>query len=415
MHTDSSFAGPGEPVGRADAGVDEDAKRAVASARNGRTLMRGRTVAELAVLALAAPFLGWAAWVDRTWLVRYWSVDERSASAAAAWRLGPLLFGLVLAFIVRPRVGRWVDALGVREAARSFGRIALAVVFALAASESLLRAVDHPKKHDFKGSCDNEMGEPDARIGWLWRANFEHTVMQGGRAIHFAFDAHHDRVSRPGVEEDPDRPTVLLVGDSFVAGHGLEWRESLAGLLEEALRIQVVDLGVDGYGSDQAFLRLVDAIPRFRHLVAVVTLFRPDMVERLAWSDRPQLSFESDVPAVSPRTPGFLGDLRVVRVIADLLPYRDEGSIQLGGHIFRETARLSAARGARAVFLTPTLARSWPPSDGYLVRELLTAEGLETVNPDWQYQPLLGDNHPNPASTRRLAAALIEALAAPRR
>jgi hypothetical protein len=377
--------------------------------------MRARTIAELGVLALAAPFFGWAAWVDRAWLVRHWSVDEGSAGTAAAWRLGPLVVGLVLAVVVRPRIGRWVDGVGGREAAASLVNVALAAVLALVASEVALRVAGRPKKHDFKGSCDNEMGEPDAHTGWLWRASFERTVMQGGRPVHFVFDAHHDRISRPGVEEDPDRPTVLLVGESFVAGHGLEWRESLAGLLEEGLGVQVVDLGVDGYGNDQAFLRLVDAAPRFRHLVAVVTLFRPDLIERIAWADRPRLSFEGDGPVVLPRQPGFVRDLRIVRVISDLLPYRDEDSIRLGARIFRETAKLSAARGARAIFLTPTLGRSGPPSDEYLVRELVTAQGLEAVDPDWRYEPLPGDNHPNPASTRRLAAALIEALGAARR
>lgn len=288
-------------------------------------------------------------------------------------------------------------------------RMILALMLALATSEIVLRFVGRPKKHDFYGSCDNQTGQPDARLGWVWRGPYTRTVMQGGRPIDFAFDEHHDRVASPEARENPQRPTVLLVGESITAGHGLTWDESLAGLLGAALDMQVVTLGVDGYGSDQAFVRLYDALPRFSHVVAIVTLFFPELVTRVGWDDRPRLAFEGDVPVVSPPTMSFWRDLRVVRVVTDLLPHRDYASIELTREIFAQTTRLARQRGARAIFVTPQLGRS-RPGDAYLVDQLLVRRGLDVIDPDWHYETLPGDSHPNANATREMAAAIVKAV-----
>jgi hypothetical protein len=289
-------------------------------------------------------------------------------------------------------------------------RVALALALGLGVSEVALRALGMPKKHDFRGSCDNEMGQPDSRTGWVWRGPYARTVNQGGRPIDFAFDEQHDRVRAPGVEEDPQRPTVLLAGESIMAGHGLTWDESLPGLLGAALGVQVVTLGVDGYGSDQAFVRLFDALPRFEHVVAVVTLFFPALVDRVGWVDRPRLAFDGDQPVVSPPQPGFWRDLRVVRVATELLPCRDEVTVERTGEILRQTARLARARGARPLFVTPRLGQERSRDDAALIDALLVRQGLEVVDPDWEYETLPGDNHPNAAATRRMAEALVAAL-----
>jgi hypothetical protein len=294
-------------------------------------------------------------------------------------------------------------------------RVALAIALGLGVSEVALRALGMPKKHDFRGSCDNEMGQPDPRTGWVWRGPYARTVNQGGRPIDFAFDEHHDRVRAPGDTEDPERPTLLLAGESIVAGHGLTWDESLPGLLGAAMGVQVVTLGVDGYGSDQAFVRLFDALPRFAHVIAVVTLFFPALVDRVGWVDRPRLAFEGDQPVVSPPRPGFWRDLRVVRLATDLLPYRDEASIERTGEILRQTARLARARGARPLFVTPRLERERSRDDSALLDEVLVRQGLEVVDPSWEYETLPGDNHPNAAATRRMAEAVVEALQQPGR
>jgi hypothetical protein len=369
-------------------------------------------IAETLVLGLAGLPIAWAWRADTTWLLRHWALDASTPWMAHVWRGAAIAVGAALALGVRPRAGRWVARVGGATALAVAGRIALALGLALGATEITLQVLGIPKKHDFRGSCDNEMGEPDARLGWVWRGPYARTVNQGGRPIDFAFDEHHDRVRAPGEQpEDAGRPTILLVGESIAAGHGLQWDESLAGQIGSALQTQVVTLGVDGYGSDQAFVRLFDALPRFQHLVAVVTLFFPTLVDRVGWVDRPRLAFDGDEPVVRAPQPGFWRDLRLTRVVTDLLPYRDEASIELTGAILLHTARLARARGARALFLAPHLSAERPRGDAYLVDQLLVRQRLEVLDPDWDYETLPGDNHPSAAATRTLAAAVVAALA----
>lgn len=288
-------------------------------------------------------------------------------------------------------------------------RIAAAVLLALVASELLLRAKGM-KKHDFPGSCDVILATDDARLGWVWRSSFSRTIEQGGRDIRWAFDGHGDRVPREGFVEDPDEPTVIFVGESIVAGHGLQWEETMPAIVADALAVQAIDLGVDGYGSDQAFVRLVDTLPRFRRVVAIVTLFFPDLVERVSWTDRPRLRFEGGAPLVGPPSTGFWEDLRLVRVVKTWLPFRDDAAARLVGEIFRQTDLLARQHGARALFVVPRFDDGCRRVNGRVVDDLLVSRGLTVVDPAWDYRPLPQDEHPDAASTRQMAEAVIAEL-----
>jgi hypothetical protein len=367
--------------------------------------------AQLAVLAVAAGALVWAWHVDLEWFERRWSLDAGRPWVATALRVAAAAGAVWLAVVVRTRAGGWVARAG-RKHVAACARLAGAVALALVASEGTLRLGGLPRKHDLDHSCDTRLAEPDARHGWTWHARFERAGIHDARPeLVYAFDEHHDRAPAANAATDPARPTVLFAGESIVAGHGLSWNESLPGLVGAALGVQAVPLGVDGYGSDQAFVRLVDALPRYEHVVAIVTLFFPKLVDRVGWVDRPRLAFEGHEARVSPPAPGFWDDLRLVRLAQDLLPYRSEASIQLTAAILRETERLARDRGARALFLTPALdSRSRPRGDRYLIDELLRKQGLAVLDPDWDFEPIPGDGHPNAESTRRLAQAVIDAL-----
>ncbi|HEY6460355.1 MAG TPA: hypothetical protein VIY73_09395, partial [Polyangiaceae bacterium] len=231
------------------------------------------------------------------------------------------------------------------------GRIAGAFVLALAASEIVLRLKGMPKKHDQPGSCDPMMTEPDARNGWLWRASYAIDREQGGRVIPFAFDADHDRAPSTTWSADPAAPTILFAGESIVEGHALLWDETIPVIVGATLGVQTVNLGVQGYGSDQAFVRLADALPRYEHPVAVVSLFFPGMVDRVAWVDRPRLAFDGDTLRVTPAAPTFWEDLRLTRTARELAPWHDADAVDLTARIFDATERLARARGAVALAL----------------------------------------------------------------
>jgi hypothetical protein len=80
---------------------------------------------------------------------------------------------------------------------------------------------------------------------------------------------------------------VLFVGDSYTFGHGLPYEEAFEGLLESMpdFPYQVVNLGVQGYGTDQALLLLKKYIKRF-NTKAVVYTYIDEAIVRNANYDR---------------------------------------------------------------------------------------------------------------------------------
>ena len=131
--------------------------------------------------------------------------------------------------------------------------------------------------------------QPDPRLGWTFvPARAGHKTI-GGRDITYAFDPHGYRVASRDAPVDLERPSVLFTGESVMVGEGLTWDESVAGQVSAALGIQSANLAVHGYSTDQAYMRLERELPRFRHPVAVVSLFMTGLFGRNLDHDRPHL------------------------------------------------------------------------------------------------------------------------------
>jgi hypothetical protein len=368
---------------------------------------RTRLLAELLVSALAFCLLVFAWQIDLPWFARHTAAT--GVALPIACRAGAALVGVAVFALARPRAGRWAARVGPREAAAASTRLLLAIAAAFVASEIGLRILKLPHRTDI-AIAERRLGEKDPRYGWLFRASQSFVVDSAGRPVHCDFDADHNRA--PSVDHVPDlhAPTLFFVGESVIAGHGLEWAESFPAIVGEAMSLQVVDLGVDGYASDQAFLRLVDTLPRFEHPVAVISLFMPIMVDRLERVDHPRLRFDGDTLRLEP--PDFLESLRLTQAFREGLVLRSEGAITTTSEVFRRTALLAKARGAPAIFVAPHLAKDWPPKAWALVDELLVRPGYTVVSAPFGYEGIPFDGHPNAASTRRLANAVLEALRA---
>lgn len=93
----------------------------------------------------------------------------------------------------------------------------------------------------------------DPELGW--------TVLPGGRTPDGQYEANAQGARAPASRfyaSTPPHGTVRMVtvGDSFTHGDGVSNSETWEARLEEARAdLEVVNLGVGGYGTDQAFLR----------------------------------------------------------------------------------------------------------------------------------------------------------------
>ena len=367
---------------------------------------RRRVVAELVTVGVGCMLFAAAGALNVEWQTRRFGLEDGRAHVVLIERAVLVVIAIAVVTVLRPLIGRWTTRVGGVEAIATCARIGLAVVLALVGSEVALRILGLPRPHGVNRT--DALAEPDARHGWLFKASKSITIELGERPIRYDFDAERDRAPAVEAVSDPARPSLLFVGESIMSGHGLTYEESLPAIVGEALDLQVVNLAVDGYAADQAFLRLFDALPRFEHPVAIVTLFLPLMVNRIDRVDHQRITFDGLEVKLAP--PGFVQSLRLTQTFSEWFDFHPEWAIQTAATVFQQTARLAKERNARAIFVTPYLGTDWPRRDGYLIQELLGRQGLTVVNPRFGFEPMPGDSHPNPASTRRLAEAVVAEL-----
>jgi hypothetical protein len=177
-----------------------------------------------------------------------------------------------------------------------------------------------------------------------------------GRTV--THNSHGNRGPEAAFEKPPGVRRVVVVGDSQAWGYGVGDEDTIPAQLSRALndgggaRYEVLNLGVGGYGTDQAFLKYLAQGRRYSPDAVVLTTFKNDPVENahtVYWGvGKPRFYLDGgrlclgNVPP--PRAPGWPNN----RLLADRQP-----SLRVPG------TRLDLAQTATARFF---LRREWLPS-----------------------------------------------------
>ncbi len=365
-------------------------------------------VASLGVALLATALLANQRWLDRHFLPSFFLTRQTYVLLETIVRVALGALGVLLVLVVRPRVGRAVARAPTRVLPRVLS-VALAAALALAASELVLRYA-HLRPAEWLGRDQEPRRRPDPRLGWTFVPSRSGHGAIGGRVVDYTFDPAGYRIRRVDEPVDPERPTVLFTGESVMFGKGLTWEESVPAQVGAMLGKQSANLAVDGYGNDQAYLRLQAELPRFSQPVAVVAMFMTTLFGRNLDDDRPHLGPGLEwLPAVRH------GRLRSLAQL--VAPYRSDETVERGitvtREILRATVELAASRGAMALVLVP----QFGPEDRVeqaLRRRILDEPGLPYVlvdiDPAWRVP---GDVHPNARAAHVIAAAVAARLTRP--
>jgi hypothetical protein len=156
----------------------------------------------------------------------------------------------------------------------SVGLVILSLGIGGAATEGLARAFRLPFRAKWKPS-ESPLARFDAELGWSYITN--QTVVQefgsDHRKIAMTFDDLGCRIRKSGEYADRSAATALFVGDSYTFGHGVDYEESFVGRLAAmpGFPFQVVNLGVQAYGTDQALLFLERQFRKFNTKLVVYT------------------------------------------------------------------------------------------------------------------------------------------------
>ena len=363
--------------------------------------------------ALGAALLVWAAaadvrWLDRHVLPDFYTPRERQILILMVLRVLVAALGLALIFVVRPRAGRLFARTPFGRLAYDAAPIGLAVVLSLVASEFLLSRLPWLGAQEVPAPRE-PLRRRDPRLGWVFIPAREGVGRLGGREIAYAFDAQGHRVRRLGDRVDPERPTILFTGESVMVGHGLTWEESLPAQVEALTGVQSANLAVEGYATDQSYLRLRDEWPGYRRPVAVVALFMPALLRRTLDVDRPHL--DADLAWRPP-----IRSLKLAEVARRAIPYRSEQDIDRGVAASRaalaDTVALARRRGATPLILVPQL-RPETPVEAALRRRILDDAGLPYVvvriDPRWL---IPRNRHPDARASQAMARAVADYLSA---
>lgn len=281
-------------------------------------------------------------------------------------------------------------------------------LLALAASELVLRHV-HAQPAEWLFHEEEPRREPDARLGWILIPSRIGRLTVGGRAVEYAIDSWGYRARRPDEAVDFSRPTVVFAGESVIFGEGLRFDETIPAQVSAMTGVQTVNLGVNGYSNDQAFLRLQQELPRFGRPVAVVSLFMPMLFGRNLDDDRPHLG------------PGLTWEpavqhARLVSLARLFVPYRGTGEIVRGialtRSVLRATADLARAGGAIPMIVVPQIGGE-DPIEADIRRRVLDDGGIPYVavrlDRRWTVAPT--DRHPDPTGARAIAHAIASTCA----
>lgn len=371
------------------------------SERRTARLMVESAVALIGVACVATAVLAHQPWLDRHFLPSFFVTRRDYVMRETVVRITLAVLGVLLVMFVRPRLGRFVA----RSPAIALGAV-LAAVLALGASEFVLRHV-HLRPAEWLGRDQEPRRQPDPRLGWTFVPFRSGQSTIGGRVVDYTFDAAGYRVGRPGEHVDPARPTILFMGESVMFGTGLAWEETVPAQVGVMTGTQSANLAVDGFSTDQSYLRLETELPRFRQPVAVVAIFMTTLFGRNLDDDRPHLA-----PGLVWRPGVAHGRLRsLVQLVA---PYRSRATVERGITVTREvlraTAELATARGAVPLVLIP----HFGPEDQVeqtLRQRIFDEAGLPYVlvgiDPAWRVP---GDVHPNARAAHEMATAIVARL-----
>lgn len=381
-----------------------------------------RLIAELCVGIVGVLALAWAwqadvHWFERHWLTFYCVRESKTFRTILMVWAFVAACGILLLFVARPWLGRWVEARSLRNAVTSSARVAAAVLLSLVVSEGLLRL----KPREKPGSVPAALLPLARGSGTLvWELEPSHTskVNIGGRDLEYIVDAHGCRVRKEGEVPDPDKPTVLFAGESLVFGLGVSAEEAYPALVGDRLHVTALNCGVHGYGNDQAYLRTKELLPLIPHLAAVVTVFLSSQIERNVSATRRRLALEPDgtLQVLLPAPPSRLPSLELVDLFRTLVLYHDDEGPRVTRAIFKATAELARAHGAVPIFVVTHCGPCCLPTDGDLpliVREIFEPDHLSYVkvdiDPEWHVPT---DVHPDARGHRKIADAVEGALRA---
>lgn len=133
------------------------------------------------------------------------------------------------------------------------------------------------------------MHKPDEKIGYRLVPHFEMEYKTKEFNSFIRINSEGLRDYEHDKDKDIQTIRILVLGDSFTFGYGVNIDESYPKILEAMLnqnlsnknskRFEVINTGVDGYGTEQEYLYLEELGPRYKPDFVIVGLYSSDVYD----------------------------------------------------------------------------------------------------------------------------------------
>ncbi|MEK6760731.1 MAG: SGNH/GDSL hydrolase family protein [Nanoarchaeota archaeon] len=149
-------------------------------------------------------------------------------------------------------------------------------------------------EYSYKNLSNLEV-ELDSHFGWKLIPNYTGCRYQPdtNKIISKIHNSNGLRMSKEISYEKGNKKRVLLLGDSFVYGFGLNDSETIAVKLQEDLgeNYEVINMGVDGYGTGQEILQFYEEGLKYDPDIVLLFFYPNDFSDTSSWdkafSDKP--------------------------------------------------------------------------------------------------------------------------------
>ncbi|MCB9652755.1 MAG: SGNH/GDSL hydrolase family protein [Deltaproteobacteria bacterium] len=201
------------------------------------------------------------------------------------------------------------------------------------------------------------------RLGWahepLQRGRFNHRDF----SVNVSINSHGFRDDEYSVERTEKR-RMLVIGDSFVWGFGVEARDRFSEVIEAGHpEWEILNAGVSGYATDQEYLALKGTGLAFKPDVVLLLVYENDFVENIRtevyWYNKPRFILNGE--ALELRNVPVPGATFAQAFDRFLL-----GRTYLGRKYYNQLAGLKSLFAKRAA---PAPKRASPPANGPVTAE----------------------------------------------
>lgn len=356
-------------------------------------------VACIGCALIVAACLANQAWFDRHFMPSFWTPREDIIEIEQRVRVCVGIAGAVLILFLRKPIAR-----AVRGEPLLIFMIGVAIALGIGTAEAVLRVRAAHKSPEL----GERLGHYDSYIGCFINQSYTKHEMHLGRHTELTFDRNGYRVADAATVVNFNAPTIVLTGESVIVGLKLNWQETIAAHLSDSLHLQSANVAIPGLGTDQAYLRLARELPRFRHPVAVVSLFTPSLFDRNLNDDRPHLG-----PGLRWLPP--VKHWVLASMIERWIQYRSDAEVERGIAVTREvltaTVRLARSRGAVPLIVVPEFGTETPRE--HELRERILDEAhlpYVLVTLDDPDDRIDNDGHPNADGASAIAEAIADAI-----